>query len=257
MNYGDLSHPDIKRLAGHNTVVLPLGSLEQHGQHLPLLTDSLICEAIARRVEQELPDVLFLPLFWPGVSEHHRGFPGTISLPNGLYIQVLSNIMECLIQDGFRRIVLLNAHGGNEVPGLQAVYETQLRHQSLPDLWLAFFTWYMMAADQIAAVPGLVQKKVTHACELETSLILHLKPHVVKPELARGANIPFESAFYSPDFSRPSRVAAPRAFTQLSETGAFGHPENASAEKGGQILDVTVREVVALLREIKTWELPA
>ena len=153
----------------------------------------------------------------------------------------------------FRRIVLLNAHGGNDVPGLQAVYETQLRHQDLPDLWLAFFTWFTMAAEQIAAIPGLVQKKVTHACELETSLILHLKPHLVKPELARGANIPFESAFYSPDFSRPSRVAVPRAFHQLSETGAFGHPENASAAKGEQILDVTVHEVVAFLREIAAW----
>lgn len=253
MNYGDLSHPEIKERAARSTVALPLGSLEQHGHHLPLLTDSLICEAIAQRAEQELSDVLFLPVLWVGVSEHHRGFPGTVSLPNAVYIQVLSSMLDCLIQHGFRRLLLLNAHGGNETPGLQAVYETQLRHQSLPDLWLAFCTWYTMAAEQVAVIPGLVQKKVTHACELETSLILHLKPHLVKPELARGANIPFESAFYSPDFSRPNRVAVPRAFHQISETGALGHPENASAAKGQQILDVVVREVVALLREMAAW----
>jgi creatinine amidohydrolase len=256
MNYGELSQLGIKERAGRSTVVLPLGSLEQHGHHLPLLTDSLICEAIARRAQEELPDVLFLPLLWAGASEHHRGFPGTVSLPNTVYIQVLSSMLECLIQHGFRRIVLLNAHGGNDVPGLQAVYETQLRHQDLSDLWLVFANWYTMAAEQIAAIPSLVQKKVTHACELETSLILYLKPRLVKRELARGANIPLESAFYSPDFSQPSRVAVPRAFHQLSETGAFGHPENASAGKGEQILDVVVHEVVALLHEVAAWSQP-
>ena len=160
-----------------------------------------------------------------------------------------------LIAAGFRRVFLLNAHGGNITPGRMAIYDVQIRHyKALPDLWLAFSSWWRLAAEQVAAITGVEQEMVTHACEQESSMILRLRPELVKPEAARGANIPFESAFYCPDFSRSSRVDVPRAFDQLSATGAFGHPEIATADKGEALFAAAVGEVVAFVREFATWE---
>lgn len=254
MRYGERRWPQIP---GHSekVVVLPLGSTEQHGRHLPLLTDTIICQEIVRRAETELGDeALFLPALWFGVSEHHRGFPGTVSVRQRTYVRMLGDVLESLIGGGFRRIVLLNAHGGNDLPGRTAVYETQMRHRARRDLWLIFATWYTVAAPQIAALSALQQKWVTHSCELETSAILKLRPELVDMDAARGAAIDFESAFYTPDSSRASRIAIVRPFEHVSETGAYGHPELGTPEKGEAILAAAAGELIAFLREVATWE---
>ena len=253
MYYGERIWTQTDELAGR-IVVVPLGSLEQHGHHLPMLTDSMIGAEIVRRAEAELGDTaLFTPMLWVGASDHHLGFPGTISLSNDLYVSVLVDILESLISAGHRKILLLNAHGGNIVPGRMAMYDVQLRHLEKKDLWISLATWFTIAAEQIAALEELDQKAVTHACELETSMILHLRPELVDLQAARGTTIPFASAFYVPDFGAPSRVDVARSFDQLSVTGAFGHPESATPAKGELLFDTAVREVVAFVREFATW----
>jgi creatinine amidohydrolase len=243
------------RAHAEQVVVLPLGSMEQHGHHLPLLTDTMICQEIVRRAEDALGDeALFLPALWFGVSEHHRGFPGTVSVRQRTYVRMLGDVLESLIGGGFRRIVLLNAHGGNDLPGRTATYEAQMRHRERRDLWLVFATWYTLAAPQIAALSDLDQKWVTHSCELETSAMLRLRPELVDMAAARGAGIDFESAFYTPDSSRASRVSIVRPFDQISATGAYGHPEVATPDKGEDILAAAAGELVAFLREVATWE---
>ena len=253
MLYGEHNWPQIADLADR-VVVLPLGSLEQHGHHLPLLTDTINCAEIARRAEAALGDIaLFLPALWVGASDHHLRFPGTVSLHNATYTHMLEDILESLIGSGFRRIVLLNGHGGNTRPGGEALYQVQMRHREKRDLWLVLATWYTLAAPQIAAIEALEQKAVTHACEIETSMILHLRPELVRLDAARAAHTPFPSRFYSPDSSRPSRVAVRRPFEHISETGALGHPEHATASKGQALFEVAVEQVVACVREIATW----
>jgi creatinine amidohydrolase len=235
-------------------IVAPLGSLEQHGHHLPLLTDTMIITEIARRAESELGDeALFLPTLWLGASDHHLAFPGTVSAANNHYVAILEDLVESLIRAEFSRIFLLNGHGGNITPARQALYNVHLRHRDAHDLYLAFSSWWDIAAEQVAAIQGLDAKKVTHACEQETSMILRLRPELVAMPEARGANIPFDSSFYFPDFSRPSRVDVPRTFDQLSVTGAFGHPEIATVEKGEALFAAAAREVVAFAREFTTW----
>jgi len=253
MQFGERTWKEIEGLTD-KVVILPLASCEQHGHHLPLLTDTMICQEIVSRVKAELADTaLFLPTLWVGASNHHRGFPGTISLSNDVYKQVLMDILESLIGSGFRRIFLLSAHGGNHIPGCSAVYDVQLNHKDKPDLWIAFGEWMTIAGKQIADLADIKQDHVIHACEIETSMILRLHPRLVKREIAKGAQIPFESAFYCPDFSRASRVVVPRSFEQLSKTGAFAHPENATAEKGESLFDVTTNEIVSFVREFATW----
>ncbi len=253
MQHGERKWTESQADSG-KVIVVPLGSLEQHGHHLPLLTDTLIISEIARRAEAELGNAArFLPTLWLGASHHHLGYPGTVSVSNDHYVQMLEDLVESLIHGGFRRIFLLNGHGGNITPGRQALYNVQLRHMDDTSLFLAFSSWWAIAADQIAALPGIEQPMVTHACEQETSMVLRIRPELVDMGAAIGANISFQSDFYCPDFHRASRVDVPRAFDQLSRTGAFGHPEIASAEKGEALFAAAAREVVAFIREFSTW----
>ncbi|MDE2127624.1 MAG: creatininase family protein [Armatimonadetes bacterium] len=239
-------------------VVLPLGSMEQHGSHLPLFTDSLICREIAGRAEAALnEEAVFLPVVWTGASDHHLGFPGTVSVSNHVYVHLLGDLLESLVRSGFRRIFVLNAHGGNITPGRMAIYDVQMRHREHKDLFIAFSSWWQIAANEIEAIPGLEQAMVTHACEQETSMILRLRPMLVNMDAAVGANIAFDSAFYCPDFSQSSRVDVPRAFDQLSKTGAFGHPELATAEKGEALFAAAAGEVVRFVCEFAAWPLIA
>ena len=122
MLYGEQTWPQLREWAAQDkVVVMPIASLEQHGHHLPVLTDSMIGGEISRRAEAELGETaLFLPMLWLGSSHHHLPF-ATVSLPATLYVEVLKEMIECVMRAGFRRIFVLNAHGGNEVPGSMAL----------------------------------------------------------------------------------------------------------------------------------------
>jgi len=256
MLYGELTWPELRAQAQAGKVVIfPTGSLEQHGHHLPLLTDSMIGGEVCQRAEAELgEEALFLPMLWVGASHHHLPF-AAVSLSAALYAQVLEEMLTCVIAAGFRRIFILNAHGGNETPAMLAVQQLQLRHyEEHPDLFIAFSSWFGGVANaQIAQIESLQQKYVTHACELETSVILRIRPTLVHLDLARGAHYTYPSEFWTPDASRPGRVMVGRSFDQITQTGALGHPELATAEKGEHILSVVTREVVRFVREFAAW----
>lgn len=253
MNYGELTSKMIPDLL-EKVVVLPIGSLEQHGHHLPVLTDSLINDEIIRRVKIEIGDeAIFLPLLWVGASDHHLGLPGAVSVRNDTYTRLLVEMVDSLITHGFRRILLFNSHGGNGGPAGNAIFQLQMEHRELRDLWLVLASWFQIAGEQIAQIDALQQKHVTHACELETSMILKIRPELVHMALARGANIPFESDFWSADSSGSSRVSVARAFEQNSLTGALGHPELATPEKGEALYQAATREMVKFIREFSAW----
>ncbi len=253
MQWGEKTWKDISGM-NEKVVVVPLGSLEQHGHHLPLLTDTMICTELARCTEAALGDeVLFLPVLWLGASDHHRAFPGTVSVRNELYIQLIIDLLESLIAAGFKRVLFLNAHGGNELPAYAGIYEVQRRHRERKDLWILFASWMTVASEQIANLGDLVQKRVIHACELETSMILHLTPKIVKMDEAVGTRSEFPSNFYVSDFSASSRVATLRPFDHHSKTGAFGCPEEGTAAKGEALFELAAKELIALVHEFKNW----
>jgi creatinine amidohydrolase len=254
VQYGEKRWTDTA-LQSHLPVVLPLGSLEQHGHHMPMLTDSMIIGEIARRAEQILAqEALFLPVLWTGASDHHMRFAGTLSIHNNHYVQLLEDILESLLAAGYRRIFLLNGHGGNITPARQAVYNVHLRHHEMTDLTLAFSSWWHIAAPQLAALETVDAETVTHACEMETSMILNIRPDLVDMSLAVGAHYSYDSRFWVPDFSAPSLVDVPRTFDQLSTTGAFGYPETATPQKGEALYRVVVEQVAAFIREFVQWK---
>src|SRR6185503_14281281 len=195
MHLTDLNWPAIQALNKDVPVVFPVAALEQHGQHLPLFTDSLLLGEIIRRAAERLAGkVLFAPLLWLGNSDHHLDFPGTLSAPPRAYLDVLGGLLENFIQHGFRRLVFINGHGGNDVPGRQTVFEIRQRRRERRDLLLLFATYWQLGAKPWETEPSLQQRQMAHACEWETSMILRLAPGLVGP-LDRLDPVPFGHAF--------------------------------------------------------------
>ena len=226
--------------------MFPVAALEQHGLHLPLFTDSLLLGEIIRRATERLAGrVLFAPLLWLGNSDHHLDFPGTLSAPPRAYLDVLGGLLENFIQHGFRRLVFINGHGGNDVPGRQTVFEIRQRHRQRHDLLLLFATYWQLGAKPWETESGLQQREMGHACEWETSMILRLAPKLVGP-LDRLEPVPFGHAF----------EPASRGWTTKDRTvpGHIGDPRVATAEKGEALFRAFTDDVVALLERVIRWD---
>src|SRR5437899_11982559 len=142
MNLADLTWPDVDALSRDTPVVFPVAALEQHGRHMPVFTDSLLMGEIARRTETALgAGALFAPLQWLGNSHHHLDFPGTLSASPRVYLDLLKDLATCFISHGFTRIVFVNGHGGNIVPGQQALFELKQDQRTRRDLLLLSLTY--------------------------------------------------------------------------------------------------------------------
>src|SRR5262249_38751494 len=118
MQLTDLTWPDLAALSKETPIVFPVAALEQHRRPMPLLTDNLLLGEVVRRAADRLGDkVVFAPLQWLGNSDHHMDFPGTLSAAPRVYLDLLNGLLENFIAHGFRRLVIVNGHGGNDVPG--------------------------------------------------------------------------------------------------------------------------------------------
>ena len=123
--------------------------------------------------------VLFTPLMWLGNSEHHLDFPGTMTASPRVYLDLLRDMVENFIFHGFRRIVLVNGHGGNIVPAQQALFELRQKHRDRGELLLLSTTYWTLGGKPNAADKSFVQNRMGHACEWETSMMLRIAPHLV------------------------------------------------------------------------------
>jgi len=246
MQLTDLNWPAVQALNKDTPVVFPVAALEQHGEHMPLFTDSMLLGEIVRRVAERMKDrVLFAPLMWLGSSDHHLDFPGTLSSPPRMYLDLLSGLAENFIQHGFRRLVFINGHGGNEVPGRQAIFEVRQRHRRRSDLLLLFATYWHLGGKPQERDRALSQKQMGHACEWETSMMLWIAPHLVGG-LARLRPV---------EFGNPFEPAA-RGWITKDRTGPghIGDPSLATAEKGEMLFRVFGDDVTALLERVLRWD---
>jgi len=246
MQLADLNWPAIQALNKETPVVFPIAALEQHGHHLPLFTDSILLGEIMRRVSHRLGDgALIAPLMWLGNSDHHLDFPGTLSSPPRAYIDLLCGLLENFIQHGFERLVFINGHGGNDVPGKQAIFEVRQRHRHRSDLVLLFATYWHLTSPPRDLGHELHQLQMGHACEWETSMILRIAPHLVG-DLKKLTPVEFGNAF----------EPASRAWItkDRTEPGHIGSPHLATADKGEALLRVFADGVVSLLERVIAWD---
>src|SRR5688572_5897617 len=164
MDLTDLSWPAVAALSKDTPVVFPIAALEQHSHHLPLFTDSLLLGEIVRRAKEPLGSrVLFAPLMWLGNSDHHLDFAGTLSAPPRTYLDLLNGLAENFVQHGFRRLVFVNGHGGNDVPCKQAVFELRQRHRERDDLLFLLVTYWSLGATPAGSNRAFHQQAMGHA----------------------------------------------------------------------------------------------
>lgn len=255
MLLNDLTWPQVKALPWEELVVVfPTGSFEQHGQHLPLTTDTDIADAIGRQLEAAMPEkVLLLPTLWPGHSTHHMHFPGTLDVPQMPYIAMVCALCSSIVSMGGRKIFLLNAHGGNDVPLRAALRELKSSTQNVPGMRFVFASYWSIAGKTIREVRETEFGGINHACEMETSVMLHLCPHRVKMELAKRDGPTHTDAYRKADMQYGRPVYFVNEFHEVSETGVVGDPTRATAEKGKRFLDGIVAEVAAFVQAFGTW----
>lgn len=246
MDLIELSWPAVAALSRDTPVVFPIAALEQHGHHLPVFTDSLLLGEIIRRAKERAADrVLFAPLLWLGNSDHHLDFAGTLSAPPRTYLDMLNGLAENFVQHGFRRLVFLNGHGGNDVPGRQSVFELRQRHRERNDLLFLLATYWSLGAKPPDTDPGLQQRQMGHACEWETSMMLRLAPHLV------GRYCDAKPVDPGMPFSPAARGWITRDRTT---PGHIGAPHLATAEKGDRLLRAFAADVTAFLERVIRWD---
>lgn len=257
MELVSLQWPEVANLDKERVVVVvPLGSLEQHGLHMPFSTDTVIVTELARRVEQRLPDrVLLLPTQWLGHSPHHLAFPGTVSLDCRPYIDLLKGVCHSLVTGGFRRIFLLNGHGGNQIPAPVALRELKTELKHISGLHIAFASYWWLGQEAISTVRESPLGGISHACEMETSIVLALHPERVRMDQVRRDGELAGSRYLMPrDLQRTAKVLTVQEFEEMSETGTIGHPDLASAEKGERFLSGITEALVAFVEDFATWK---
>lgn len=172
-------------LTGDAVVVVPVGAMEQHGEHLPVDTDATIGFELARHAALAIEDfpVLVLPPVWTGYSPHHMAFPGTVTLDFRTLVDVLGQIAVSIARHGFRHILFLNSHGGNKamIIGLR----TQMQAEAGIDVFGVNYWEIPGAAAAMRRHCVADNGRLGHSGEMETSLLLHLEPDRVDAGRAR------------------------------------------------------------------------
>jgi creatinine amidohydrolase len=246
----NLTAEDLRaKAAADAIVVLPVASMEQHGPHLPVGVDTILCEGVceagAEMVSADVP-VVVAPTLWCGMAEHHMAFGGTFTFDIPTYRAVLLALLKSLERHGFRRVFIVNGHGGN-IAALNSFLSDFARETGLK---VRAATYFELAASDLASVLE-DQKTVHHACEVETSMMMLIAPDTVKhdrlPEAFGGVAGSDASGGW---YASPARF---RPFKDFTPSGVNGDARRASRWKGEKLLAICVEGLAAILRDEKVW----
>jgi len=232
-------------------VIVPIGHTEQHGYHAPLCTDALIIEAIGRGVAQAVPERAFtLPVFPYGVSTHRRSFPGTFNVGGRVFEDFWLGVVDTLVERGFSRFYLMSGHGGNSSFMVNVV---KYAGEKYPQIFCATASLYLTGPQGVAALGARRQSSLGgmgHACELETSLILHLRPDLIHLERAVDETDFVTTPNYYMDWIEGGALTANPPWEDDTRTGAYGAGSLGTAEKGNFWLETAISEKVEHVAEI-------
>jgi creatinine amidohydrolase len=251
VEWASLKAAELRDLAAREAiVVLPVAAMEQHGPHLPVMVDTLLCGVVARRAARRASGrhpVVVAPTVWSGLSEHHMPFGGTFTLDFATFRSLIECLCRSLERHGFRRVLLLNGHGGN-VAALRVVVD-ELRRL---DMRLATATYWQVDPVAIADILER-QSGVQHACEAETSMVMALRPELVdESQFAAAKHVEAGQAA-----GQAQAVHSPMKFEERTPSGAIGDPTAASPAKGEKLLEAAAAAVAGVLSDDARWTLPA
>mgnify|MGYP001026172657 CR=1 FL=1 len=214
-----------KAVKADAVVIIPVGSTEQHGNHLPVNTDANCCFTIAQRAALAIDEfpVLVLPPIWTGYSPHHMAYPGTITLKYHTFVELLTQVAASVHAHGFKKILFLNGHGGNSA--VIAAMRTKLADEEGACV-IGYTYWDMPSVpEEMKAVSQSDKGFIGHAGEIETSLQLYLQPELV--DMAAAVWVP----------------------------GLWGNPSTGTREKGERIIHAAVNALVTILRDYHSGKL--
>lgn len=237
------------RAAADALVIIPVASMEQHGPHLATGVDivlgSSVALATARRIAAAGQPVVVTPCVWTGLAEHHMAFGGTVTLDYEAFAGVLRGIVRSAVRGGFKRVMLLNGHGGNN----EAVAVAATAFSVEFGIRVAGGTYWHVVPEAIAPLLER-QAGLMHACEAETSMIMHLEPGMVRRDRLAEAHGPASTRVEG----QPPGLAMRRSFRQLSPSGVVGDARVATAEKGETLLAAIAASMAEVLLNPKLWD---
>jgi creatinine amidohydrolase len=232
-------------------ILIPVGHTEQHGFHLPLSVDTLCIQAIAQGTAAAVPELAYaLPVMPYGVSTHRASFAGTLNAGGRAFEDFYLSLVDGLVGRGFDRLYLLSGHGGNCSFLSNVIKYAGERH---PQAFIATTWLYLSGPKGTAALEKYRQSALGgmgHACELETSLILHLQPELVHLELAVDETDFVTTPSYYMDWVEGGALSANPPWTDDTRTGAYGAGSLGTAEKGRLWLEAAIEEKVDHVAEI-------
>jgi len=247
--WNELTWPEAeKRFQQVDTALLPVGSTEQHGPHLPLGTDAFDAAYLADRIAEACsdPKPLVLPLIPYGVSYEHDEFKGTISVGTEALSRLVYEIGMSVARNGIRKLVIINGHGGN-APALNFAAQMITRDARI---FACVDTGETSDVDIYAIIET---PNDIHAGEIETSTSLAVRPHLVKMDQAEKKIPKFSSRYLN--FTSRRNVPWYVYTKRLSQTGVIGDPTKASARKGERIWQIMIAHLVALVEDLKSLTL--
>jgi creatinine amidohydrolase len=232
-------------------VLIPVGQVEQHGLHAPLSTDTDIVEAICNETARRMPDFcLTLPVMPYGVSTHRRNFPGTLSCNGRTFEDFCLSIADSLINWGYKKMYFISGHGGN------VSYLTNMvkaAGEKYPDAFIATAWLYLSGPEGVRSLEVNRESAIGgmgHACELETSLMLYLKPELVHMERVVDETNFITTPSYYMDWIEGGALIANPPWTDDTRTGAYGAGSKATAAKGQIWFEAAVKEKMEHVLEI-------
>jgi creatinine amidohydrolase len=248
----EMTWPEAQQRLKDAVVILPIGSTEEHGPHLPLGTDALIGYEILKRALEPISNehnLIVLPLISIGLSQEHLDFPGTVSLKKAAsLISYVEEILSNLINHGARKILIWNSHGGNTASLMAAARE--IRRET--GAFVVLTTWFELGLQRIP--PGTLESEsLIHSDEGETSVMLYLFPNLVHMEKAQK-ELP-EKLTKLPFFKKFDKPFVAWITKDLSASGVIGDPTKASKEKGETLTKAAIDGVSSLVKDLSSMKI--
>jgi creatinine amidohydrolase len=253
--YEELTWPEMRdAIARQPVVLLPFGTVEDHGPHLPLNTDNVIVEAICLEAARRAPgELLVMPLVSYGLDEHHMDFPGSVSVNMQTLLACVSDVATSAARHGFSHVLVVNGHGSNASVADLAARQVVLRNGIVCGAMSP-----NAAIDPALAEPTLSQMRrsgpggIAHAGEYETAMMLHLRPDLVQMDRAVREMGQLKLEYFNWDHPGSSILAWQDWWSCMSESGVCGDPTVATAEFGHALFETTVETFVRFVREFRT-----
>lgn len=246
IHWNELSRDGFQALKDSAAVAINFASTEQHAAHLPVGTDAMLGKAVLETAAHKAKTpIVVLPQCCYGFSPHHRFADGYITVSQRTLISYACDICSSVYENGFRRMFLLNSHGGNQAYLSAVIQEMGVRYGE--DFSLFAFRYWDIASEQIAKLRETPIGGTGHAGEFETSVMMHLHPELVHADLIEATAPTPSNRWLETDLQGKQRYVKYKNFNSCNPNGQLGQPQAADAEKGARFFQAVTDEVAAFM----------